>query len=178
MFQRVENIYNDIISAGLSDLLFLKKTEDDETMLVISKIGMWMSNEINDFLLGYAMLDLVCKWKILGNIVQEWSILHCKSGREKTTDVSLVSGKLLGYSCVHCLHQIADHNQLRKHIAYQHCGPVKCKMCLEEMEDIQTLQKHAKLCSYPCGVEGCELKHKRVIEAQRHRRKFLKSSSI
>ena len=123
------------------------------------------------------MLDLVND-KSLVTLSKNGAFYTVRVEGTKTTDVSLVSGKLLGYSCVHCLHQIADHNQLRKHIAYQHCGPVKCKMCLEEMEDIQTLQKHAKLCSYPCGVEGCELKHKRVIEAQRHRRKFLKSSSI
>ena len=164
-------------SVGLSDLFFLKKTEDNETILVKSKIGMRMINEIKDLLLGYGMLDLGNK-KSLVTLSKNGAFYTVRVEGTKTTDVSLVSGKLLGYSCVHCLHQIADHNQLRKHIAYQHCGPVKCKMCLEEMEDIQTLQKHAKLCSYPCGVEGCELKHKRVIEAQRHRRKFLKSSSI
>ena len=76
--------------------------------------------------------------------------------KEEDGKVLADTSKLLGYMCYHCFAQVLTVTKLKSHILAQHLGPVNCKMCGEEQEDLQELHIHTKRCSYKCGVDGCE----------------------
>ena len=83
--------------------------------------------------------------------------------------------KLVCYICRHCNTLFRGVNKLSLHIRALHRGPVKCSRCLAIQDDIQTLKLHQTSCSYQCGVLGCNTIHKRLRDALRHNKKYLKS---
>ena len=94
---------------------------------------------------------------------------------ENDENVSVQAVRSLGYLCYHCLEKYLTITKVKSHISSQHVGPVNCKMCGVDCEDLRVMNNHIKLCSYTCGVEGCERVHKRLSEAISHKNKFLKS---
>ena len=167
-----------LITVGSSDLVYLKKSKNQRMSLVKSKIGIRKSHsEDKDNLIGYAMLHSAEDDFFL-TLSKNGAIYRIIINGSDPNDIELVTGKLLGYVCLHCLQQSWDSQKLDRHVSSQHFGPIKCKICQVDQEDVQALQKHTRVCFYPCGVEGCQLNHKRLIEAQRHKRKFLRNLSV
>ena len=80
--------------------------------------------------------------KVLVTLSQNAAIHRIKMSGLDFNDIELVTGKLLGCLCPHCLQIRPGHEKLTRHIECQHYGPIKCKMCLAQLEDVETLQNH------------------------------------
>ena len=88
---------------------------------------------------------------------------------------NLTTEKMIRYLCSFCLGSFRCAKKLREHRLRQHLGPISCDMCSSLQEDILALKKHKVACSYPCEVEGCNILHKKIIQAMNHKKKYLKS---
>ena len=169
-----EFLNDGILSVGTSDFFSFKKIDKDER-LVKSKIGVRSSkSEDKDIVHGFSILPSEIG-PLLFTISKIGALYRMKNAIDNSGNTYFITDKNMGYLCLYCLCQKADHKRLNVHIMSQHVGPVKCKMCYKEQLDVQALSEHIKSCSYDCGVEGCTVKHKRLIEAQSHMRKYLKS---
>ena len=149
-----------------------------EIVLVRSKIIVRSGpKEDKDVIYGYSLLasDDVC---VLVSFSRNGAIYKVIKRNSDSGGVELIPDKSMGYICGHCLAIVQDNHKLDWHVSSQHLGPVKCKMCKSDYEDTQQLNSHKKTCSFECGVEGCELKHKKLIDAQRHYKKYLKTSTL
>ena len=159
---------------GTSDLFFIKNTSDT-FVLVRSKIGVRASDsESKDLIYGSGIIKSTDR-SLLITFSRNGALYRVKTYNHDTQCADLMPEKLMGYICGHCLTLLQDNHKLARHVSSQHLGPVKCKMCKAQFRDTQQLQMHVKMCSFPCGVEGCTEKHKMLIYAIRHKRKFLKS---
>ena len=163
-----------LVTVGTSDLFSFKKINNDER-IVKSKVCMRSSkSEEKDLIYGYSLLQYENCLRFV-TLSKNGALYRMKTKDDIFNNKYLLGDKNLGYLCVHCLCLKADNKRLDEHVSTQHLGPVKCKMCFVQKEDVFELKKHLKLCSYACGVEGCDVKHLRLVEAKSHMRKYLNS---
>ena len=170
-----EETNKQLVTVGSSDLIHLKAVDDNVFVLTKSKIGIRSNTLLSKhFLSGHTYLNHEGFIKIV-TLSKNGSVYLHKDMHDKNGSKDIKCEKILGYLCYHCITQYNDHNMMEKHVERQHLGPVSCKMCGDNWEDIQQLHIHQKCCSYKCEVPGCESSHKRLVEAKNHHNKYLKS---
>ena len=167
-----------LVTVGSSDLIQLKTViENGKTVFILvkSKVGIRSNTLVSkNFLSGHSYINQEGGLIIVTLSVNGAVYLH-KYVQSDNGSKNINCEKILGYMCYHCITQYNDHTVMKRHIERQHLGPVICKMCGDNFEDLQELHIHQKCCSFKCKVPGCESSHKRLVEAQSHHKKYLKS---
>ena len=92
-------------------------------------------------------------WGLL-TLQRGFNLLLYKDNKEEGR-VTMTAFRSLGFYCPYCSHIVRDKYNLERHMPV-HRGPVKCDHCDTEHIDQQTLEKHQKLCTVVCEVEGCK----------------------
>ena len=167
------------LSVNSNGILFLSKSENHENEGdILSKItfGSRTSKaQRQESVIGLSFLESESGlWPLC--LTEGGGLFKTKIVTDQDTSrLSLETEKMLCCICRFCSRKFSDITQLNRHLSSQHSGPVFCKSCKTSMEDVTELNHHKESCSFPCGVNGCEMGHKTLVSAIAHRRKFTKS---
>ena len=127
-----------------------------------------------DILIGSCLLTSNNNWSLL--TLSKNGAIHCLNRNEEDLGGFTFKGDKLNWVvCRYCLYIFRKIQKVSEHIGRVHIGPAKCTMCGTMKEDMLELRCHRQMCGFPCGVDGCHLKHKTNESAQHHKKQFDKT---
>ena len=173
-----EHIDEGVLTVGSQDLFYVQKFENNDGYnysLVKTKIGIRLSNDDRDVLLGSSVLKTNNNSTIFTLSKNgAWHRILTLQASENCKFLSSEATK--GYICPHCHTKLLrDIFSTKEHISRMHFGPVLCQRCKTPKRDMKYLKEHQKNCFYVCGVIGCSLLHKDELSAVNHKKRYMKS---